>query len=39
MTWLILFAHSPDMVLAIFASLPYDAADYIHTYAEFRSEL
>ncbi|TFD73260.1 WxcM-like domain-containing protein [Cryobacterium fucosi] len=37
MTWGTQYAYSPDAVLAVFASLPYDGADYIRTYEEFRS--
>jgi len=36
MTWGTQYAYSPDAVLAVFASLPYDGADYIRTYAEFQ---
>lgn len=35
MTWGTQYAYSPDAVLAVFASLSYDSADYIRTYAEF----
>lgn len=37
MTWGTQYAYSPDAVLAVFASLPYDGADYIRTYEEFRN--
>lgn len=36
MTWGTQYAYSPDAVLAVFASLPYDDADYIRSYSEFR---
>ncbi|WP_434556985.1 sugar 3,4-ketoisomerase [Tessaracoccus lapidicaptus] len=36
MTWGSQFNYSPDAVLGVFASLPYDADDYIRDYAEFR---
>lgn len=39
MMWGTQYAYSPDAVLAVFASLPYDSADYIRTYAEFKSEV
>jgi hypothetical protein len=39
MMWGTQYAYSPDAVLAVFASLPYDAEDYIRTYAEFKSEV
>ena len=39
MTWGTQYAYSPDAVLAVFASLPYDGADYIRTYAEFQDEV
>ena len=29
------FGHSPDSILLVLASLPYDNADYIRTYEEF----
>lgn len=35
MTWGTQYDYTPDAVLGVFASLPYDAADYIRTYAEF----
>ena len=37
MTWGTQYAYSPDAVLAVFASLPYDPDDYIRTYAEFKA--
>nr|WP_104127530.1 WxcM-like domain-containing protein [Cryobacterium sp. Y57] len=37
MTWGTQYAYSPDAVLGVFASLPYDEADYIRTYSEFRA--
>jgi hypothetical protein len=39
MMWGTQYAYSPDAVLAVFASLPYDSADYIRTYAEFKGEV
>ena len=36
MTWGTQYAYTPDAVLAVFASLPYDPGDYIRTYSEFR---
>ncbi|MBN9327246.1 MAG: isomerase [Cellulomonas sp. 73-145] len=35
MTWGTQFDYSPDAVLGVFASLPYDGADYIRDYDEF----
>lgn len=35
MTWGTQFDYSPNAVLGVFASLPYDAADYIRDYDEF----
>lgn len=35
MVWGIQYKYSPDAVLVVFASDPYDAADYIRNYAEF----
>lgn len=35
MTWGTQYAYSPDALLGVFASLPYDDADYIRDYAEF----
>ncbi|TFC29357.1 isomerase [Cryobacterium sp. TMT1-3] len=37
MTWGTQYAYSADAVLGVFASLPYDNADYIRTYSEFQS--
>jgi UDP-2-acetamido-3-amino-2,3-dideoxy-glucuronate N-acetyltransferase len=37
MTWGTQYAYSPDAVLAVFASLPYDGNDYIRTYSEFQA--
>ncbi|QYH36003.1 WxcM-like domain-containing protein [Salinibacterium sp. M195] len=39
MTWGTQYAYSADAVLAVFASLPYDNADYLRTYSEFQDEL
>lgn len=39
MTWGTQYDYSGDAVLAVFASLPYDDADYIRDYDEFRREL
>lgn len=39
MTWGTQYSYSPDAVLAVFASHPYDPADYIRTYAEFKTEV
>jgi UDP-2-acetamido-3-amino-2,3-dideoxy-glucuronate N-acetyltransferase len=39
MTWGTQYAYSPDAVLAVFASLPYDDSDYIRTYSEFQAEV
>ena len=36
LTWGTQYAYSPDAVLAVFASLPYDDADYIRVYSEFK---
>lgn len=36
MVWAAEFQHTPDSVLMVFASHPYDAADYIRDYEEFR---
>jgi len=36
MTWGTQYAYSPDAVLAVFASHPYDGNDYIRSYAEFQ---
>jgi serine acetyltransferase len=35
MTWGVQYKYSPDALLLVFASHPYDAADYIRDYAEF----
>ena len=35
MTWGTQYSYSSDAVLAVLASLPYDEADYIRTYAQF----
>jgi len=35
MTWGVQYKYSADALLLVFASLPYDAADYIRDYAEF----
>lgn len=37
LTWGTQYRYSPDAVLVVFASEPYDADDYIHDYEEFRS--
>lgn len=37
MTWGTQYAYSANAVLGVFASLPYDNADYIRTYSEFQS--
>jgi UDP-2-acetamido-3-amino-2,3-dideoxy-glucuronate N-acetyltransferase len=37
MVWGRQFNYSADAVLLVFASLPYDPADYIRTYEEFRA--
>lgn len=39
MTWGTQYSYSRDAVLAVFASLPYDGADYIRTYSEFQDEV
>lgn len=39
MTWGTQYKYSPDAVLAVFASLPYDADDYIREYDEFREAI
>ena len=39
MTWGTQYAYSSDAVLAVFASLPYDSADYIRTYEAFQEAL
>jgi UDP-2-acetamido-3-amino-2,3-dideoxy-glucuronate N-acetyltransferase len=35
-TWGTQYAYSPDAVLGVFASLPYDDADYIRSYSDFQ---
>lgn len=37
MTWGTQYQYSPDAVLGVFASLPYDSGDYIREYEEFLS--
>ena len=39
MTWGTQYAYSPDAVLAVFASLPYDSSDYIRNYSDFKREI
>jgi UDP-2-acetamido-3-amino-2,3-dideoxy-glucuronate N-acetyltransferase len=39
MTWGTQYKYSPGTVLMVFASLPYDDADYIRDYEEFLSEV
>ncbi|MHA7197724.1 WxcM-like domain-containing protein [Arthrobacter alkaliphilus] len=39
MTWGTQYAYSSDAVLAVFASLPYDASDYIRSYEAFQREV
>ena len=39
MTWGTQYAYSDDAVLAVFASLPYDNADYIRKYSDFQQEI
>jgi hypothetical protein len=36
MVWATEYKHSPDAVLMVLASAPYDPADYIRSYDEFR---
>ena len=38
MTWATQYKYSPDAVLLVFASHPYDSADYIRSYDEFLAE-
>lgn len=38
MTWGTQYQYSPDAVLGVFASLPYDGSDYIREYETFLSE-
>lgn len=35
--WGVQYSHSPDCVLLVLASLPYDPADYIRDYGEFQA--
>ena len=35
MVWGVQYKHTPDAVLLVLASAPYDAADYIREYGEF----
>ena len=37
MTWGTQYAYTDDAILAVFASLPYDDADYIRNYGEFKA--
>lgn len=37
MTWGTQYGYTPDAVLAVFASLPYDGDDYIRTYSDFQA--
>ena len=39
MTWGTQYQYSPDAVLGVFASLPYDADDYIREYEQFLGEI
>lgn len=39
MTWGTQYRYSPDAVLLVFASHPYDADDYLRTYDDFLAEL
>jgi UDP-2-acetamido-3-amino-2,3-dideoxy-glucuronate N-acetyltransferase len=39
MTWGTQYSYSPDAILGVFASLPYDDSDYIRSYAEFQDEV
>lgn len=39
MIWGTQYRYTRDAVLLVFASLPYDSADYIRTYDEFRNEM
>lgn len=39
MVWGTQYRYSPDSVLLVFASLPYDPKDYIRTYQEFNAAL
>jgi acetyltransferase-like isoleucine patch superfamily enzyme/dTDP-4-dehydrorhamnose 3,5-epimerase-like enzyme len=35
MTWSVQYKHSPDAIILVLASAPYDASDYIREYEEF----
>ena len=37
LVWMVQYKHSPDAVLAVFASHAYDPADYVREYEEFRA--
>ena len=37
MVWAVQYKYSPDALLLVFASAPYDPADYIRDYDEFLS--
>ena len=39
MTWGTQYRYSPEAVMGVFASLPYDEGDYLRTYDEFIAEL
>jgi hypothetical protein len=39
MIWGTQYRYSPDAVLLVFASRPYEAEDYLRTYDEFMLEL
>jgi len=39
MIWGTQYRYSPDAVLLVFASRPYEADDYLRTYDEFLAEL
>ncbi len=39
MVWAVQYRHTPDAVLLVFASAPYDPADYIRDYDEFLAAL
>jgi hypothetical protein len=39
MIWGTQYRFSPDAVLLVFASRPYEAEDYLRTYGEFLAEL
>lgn len=36
MTWGTQYTYTPDAILGVFASLPYDPSDYIRSYSEFQ---